>query len=142
MIRPYDYSGVSRGADGILRYDNLHNSLVEMLRATVDQSPNNEAVVELGGERVNYRQLWDRAARVAGGLKAMGVERGDRVAGGPGGAGAGVAGIRPSAADGRAAAALEFAAAPHGCDRGDARYALLGAQQSRSCAFGARPALG
>jgi acyl-CoA synthetase (AMP-forming)/AMP-acid ligase II len=80
MIRPYDYSGVTRGADGILRYDNMHNSLVEMLRATVDQSPNNEAVVELGGERASYRQLWERAARVAGGLKAMGIERGDRVA--------------------------------------------------------------
>ncbi|MBP6823663.1 MAG: acyl--CoA ligase, partial [Acidobacteria bacterium] len=80
MIRPYDYSGVSRGADGILRYDNMHNSLVEMLRATVDRSPKNEAVVELGAERASYQQLWDRAARVAGGLKAMGVERGDRVA--------------------------------------------------------------
>ncbi|HMZ21285.1 MAG TPA: AMP-binding protein, partial [Blastocatellia bacterium] len=80
MIRPFNYSGVTRGADGISRYDNLPNSLVEMLRATVDQSPNNEAVVEVGGERINYRELWDRAARVAGGLKAMGVERGDRVA--------------------------------------------------------------
>lgn len=80
MIRPYDYSGVSRGADGILRYDNMHNSLVEMLRATVDRSPKNEAVVELGAERASYQQLWDRAARVAGGLKAMGVERGNRVA--------------------------------------------------------------
>ena len=36
--------------------------------------------VELGGERVTYRQLWDRAARVAGGLRAAGVQPGDRVA--------------------------------------------------------------
>ncbi len=80
MIRPYDYSGVTRGADGIARYDNLHNSLVEMLRSTVDRSPGAEAVVELGGERVSYQQLWDRSSRIAGGLKAMGVARGDRVA--------------------------------------------------------------
>jgi acyl-CoA synthetase (AMP-forming)/AMP-acid ligase II len=80
MIRPFDYSGITRGADGISRYDNLHNSLVAMLRATVDRSPEAEAAVELGGERINYRELWDRGARVAGGLKSLGVERGDRVA--------------------------------------------------------------
>lgn len=84
MIRPFDYSGITRGADGISRYDNLHNSLVEMLRATVDKSPNAEAVVELASDaesqRINYQELWDRAARVAGGLKSLGVERGDRVA--------------------------------------------------------------
>src|SRR4029077_1240109 len=34
----------------------------------------------LGGGRVTYRELWDRAARVAGGLKRLGVKRGDRVA--------------------------------------------------------------
>lgn len=80
MIRPFDASGVTRGSDGIARYDNRTASLVEMLRATVDRSPGNEAIVELGGERVNYRELWDRAARVAGGLKAHGIQAGDRVA--------------------------------------------------------------
>jgi len=50
------------------------------LRATVDREPNNEAVVELGGERINFGTLWDRASRVAGGLKNLGIERGDRVA--------------------------------------------------------------
>ena len=80
IIRPFDDSGITRGADGIARYDDLHNSLVEMLRATVDRVPDAEAIVELGGERVSYRELWDRAARVAGGLRAAGVERGDRVA--------------------------------------------------------------
>ena len=39
-----------------------------------------EALVELGGGAVTYRQLWDRAARVAGGLRAAGVRPGDRVA--------------------------------------------------------------
>jgi long-chain acyl-CoA synthetase len=80
MIRPFDQSGITRGADGIARYDNRPNSLIEMLRTTVDRVPNNEAVVELGGERIHFGALWDRAARVAGGLKNLGIERGDRVA--------------------------------------------------------------
>ena len=80
MIRPFDYSEITRGADGISRYDRRPRSLVEMLRATVDKTPDREALVELGGVRISYRQLWDRAARVAGGLKAQGVSRGDRAA--------------------------------------------------------------
>jgi long-chain acyl-CoA synthetase len=80
MIQPFDQSGITRGSDNIARYDNRPNSLIEMLRATVDRLPNNEAIVELGGERINYRELWDRAARVAGGLKNLGIDRGDRVA--------------------------------------------------------------
>lgn len=80
MIRPFDNSAITRGADGIARYDNRPASLAEMLRATVDRSPDKEAIVEFEGDRVTYRQLWDRAARVAGGLKAQGVGRGDRVA--------------------------------------------------------------
>src|SRR5262249_28865400 len=65
---------------GVSRYQGLHRSLVEMLRETVERVPDNEALVELGGDRVSYRALWDRSARVAGGLKAQGVARGDRVA--------------------------------------------------------------
>lgn len=80
MIRPFDNSGISRDARNIARFDNLPNSLVEMLRTTTDRVPAAEAIVELGGERVNYRDLWDRAARVSGGLKSLGIERGDRVA--------------------------------------------------------------
>ncbi|MEK6406448.1 MAG: AMP-binding protein [Acidobacteriota bacterium] len=80
MIRPFNYSGITRDADGIAHYDDRPTSLVEMLRATVDKSPDHEALVELGGERVNYRQLWDRSARVAGGLKCAGINPGDRVA--------------------------------------------------------------
>jgi len=80
MIRPFDQSGITRGADNIARYLGRPKSLVEMLRATVDRSPANEAIVEISGERINYRELWDRAARVAGGLKGQGIERGDRVA--------------------------------------------------------------
>src|SRR4051812_36518863 len=79
-VNPFPMHEVERDPDGILRYTNLPPSLVHMLRAAVDAQPEAEALVELGGDRVSYRQLWDRAARVAGGLRAGGVERGDRVA--------------------------------------------------------------
>ena len=80
MIRPFDYSGITRDGRGVAHYDNRPASLVEMLRATVERAPDHEAIVEVGGERVNYRELWERASRVAGGLKAQGINRGDRVA--------------------------------------------------------------
>lgn len=80
LIHPFDGSGIVRGADGIARYENRPRSVVEMLRHTVDHAPEAEAIVEVGGERINYRQLWDRSARVAGGLRGAGIERGDRVA--------------------------------------------------------------
>ena len=44
MIRPFDYSGVRRDAQGIARYENLSASLLEMLRRTVEQSPDAEAI--------------------------------------------------------------------------------------------------
>jgi acyl-CoA synthetase (AMP-forming)/AMP-acid ligase II len=34
----------------------------------------------VGGERLTYRDLWDRSARTAGGLRAAGIQPGDRVA--------------------------------------------------------------
>lgn len=80
MIRPFDYAGIIRGADGVACYDGRPQSLIEMLRATVERSPNSEAIVEMDGDRLTYHQLWDRAARVAGGLRASGVKAGDRVA--------------------------------------------------------------
>jgi long-chain acyl-CoA synthetase len=46
----------------------------------VDRDPDAEAVVEVDGPRLTYRQLWEASARVAGGLRAAGVGRGDRVA--------------------------------------------------------------
>ncbi len=79
-IEPFDMSGVERSADGVLRYTGLPSSLVAMFRSAVTAQPDGEALVELGGQRVSYQQLWDRSSRVAGGLMANGVERGDRVA--------------------------------------------------------------
>ncbi len=77
---PFDMSGVIRTDDGVLRYSDLAPSLLDMFAASVDRHPDRECVVVLRGERVTYRQLWDRAARVAGGLRAAGVRPGDRVA--------------------------------------------------------------
>ena len=77
---PFDTSGVERGADGIARYAGRPESLVDMLRSSVERDPGAEAVVEVGGERLTFQQLWDRAARVAGGLRASGLEKGDRAA--------------------------------------------------------------
>jgi long-chain acyl-CoA synthetase len=77
----FDLAGVTRGADGIKRYDVLPANLVHMLRASVERRGTAEAVAETGGgPRLSYAELWDRAARVAGGLRARGVQRGDRVA--------------------------------------------------------------
>ena len=80
MIRPFDESSVEADAGGVRRYTRLPASVVALLRSTVEDRPDHEAVVELDGPRVSYRQLWDGAARVAGGLRTLGVERGDRVA--------------------------------------------------------------
>jgi acyl-CoA synthetase (AMP-forming)/AMP-acid ligase II len=79
-LRPFDMSGCVRGEDGILRYSARPSSLVAMLRHSVERAPDQLALVEVGGGRLTYREMWDRAARVAGGLRAGGVGRGDRVA--------------------------------------------------------------
>jgi acyl-CoA synthetase (AMP-forming)/AMP-acid ligase II len=77
---PFPLDGVTRDANGVARYDGLPNSLLAMLKAQVDSRPDTEALVELGGRRLTYRQLWDAAARVAGGLHRAGLRPGDRVA--------------------------------------------------------------
>jgi long-chain acyl-CoA synthetase len=81
MNTPFDSTGITRGPDGIKHYDGLPASLVHMLRDTVTSHPGREALAETGGgPRLAYQELWDRAARVAGGLRGAGVQRGDRVA--------------------------------------------------------------
>lgn len=77
---PFPMADVSRGPDGIPRYEGLPATLLDMLAEHADARPDAEALVELGGDRLTYRQLWDRAARVAGGLRAGGLQPGDRVA--------------------------------------------------------------
>jgi acyl-CoA synthetase (AMP-forming)/AMP-acid ligase II len=77
---PFSLRGITRGADGIARYDGLPASLPAMLRGYVDRTPAAEAIAEAGGERVTYRELWERAARIAGGLRARNIGRGDRAA--------------------------------------------------------------
>ena len=77
---PFDESGVERGADGVARYVGRPQSLVHMLRASVERDGSATAVLEVGGPALTYGELWDRSARVAGGLRGAGVARGDRVA--------------------------------------------------------------
>ena len=80
-MNPFDSTGVTREPDGIKRYEGLPASLAQMLRDAVEGEPGREALVETGGgPRLTFQELWDRAARVAGGLRAAGVGRGDRVA--------------------------------------------------------------
>lgn len=64
-ILPFDMSGLVRTDDGVLRYTTLAPSLLHIFLASVDRHPDRECVVVLDGERVTYRQLWDRAAREA-----------------------------------------------------------------------------
>jgi long-chain acyl-CoA synthetase len=80
VLHPFDETGVQRDPAGIKRYVDLPDSVVAMLRTSVDRDPDAEAVVEVDGPRLTYRQLWEASARVAGGLRAAGVGRGDRVA--------------------------------------------------------------
>ncbi|WP_236796144.1 class I adenylate-forming enzyme family protein [Amycolatopsis sp. GM8] len=78
-VQPFATNGIYRDDAGIAQYENQPESLVAMLRATVEQWPEQEAIAEVDGEHLSYRQLWDRAARVAGGLRDNGIRPGDRV---------------------------------------------------------------
>jgi acyl-CoA synthetase (AMP-forming)/AMP-acid ligase II len=51
-----------------------------MLRVSVERDPGATAIAEVGGQTLTYEELWDRASRVAGGLRAAGLQRGDRAA--------------------------------------------------------------
>ncbi|HEY8704671.1 MAG TPA: AMP-binding protein [Gaiellaceae bacterium] len=77
---PFDSTGVEPDENGVRRYTNLHESILEMLRESVERDPAAEALKEVDGESVTYRELWDRSARVAGGLRGEGIKPGDRVA--------------------------------------------------------------
>jgi long-chain acyl-CoA synthetase len=77
---PFDETGVVRDARGIAHYVDRPASLVHMLRASVQRDEAATAVVEVGGASIGYGELWESAARVAGGLHGAGVKRGERVA--------------------------------------------------------------
>ncbi|KUH94529.1 AMP-binding protein [Mycobacterium sp. IS-3022] len=77
---PFPPSGLAPDDRGVVHYVDVPATLGEMLHAHVETRPDAEAVVEIGGARLTYAQLWERAERVAGGLHAQGVQRGDRVA--------------------------------------------------------------
>ena len=79
-LSPFSQTGIFYDEHGVPHYEALPASLLEMLESHVINRPEAEAVVELGGQRLTYRQLWDRAARVAGGLRTAGLQPGARVA--------------------------------------------------------------
>jgi long-chain acyl-CoA synthetase len=76
----FENTGVERDARGVAHYTDRPASLVEMLRRSVDRDARAVAVREVSGASLAYGELFERAARVAGGLRGVGVERGDRVA--------------------------------------------------------------
>jgi acyl-CoA synthetase (AMP-forming)/AMP-acid ligase II len=71
---------VERDEQGRARYTGRPESLVAMLAASVERDAAATAILEVGGESLSYGELWERSARVAGGLRNEGVRRGDRVA--------------------------------------------------------------
>lgn len=77
---PFDRSGTHRRTDGVCVYEGLAQSLVGELLDVAARTPDVEAVVEIGGERLTYAGLLERASRIAGGLITGGLAPGDRVA--------------------------------------------------------------
>ena len=80
MAGPFPAGGVTRDDRGVAHYEGLPASLLDMLSRHMAATPDDEAVVEIGGGRLSYQELWDAARRVAGGLADRGLARGDRVA--------------------------------------------------------------
>lgn len=76
---PFPVTGVIRDRNGVPHYEQLPGTLIDLLAEQAEHRPDSEAVVELGVASLTYRQLWQQAARVAGGLRAEGLGRGDRV---------------------------------------------------------------
>src|SRR5690242_6008264 len=77
---PWCGNPLARGADGVLRYGNLNPDLTELLDVQVHAFSAREAVVEIGGPRLTYRQLWHAASRIDGGLQEHGIGYRHRVA--------------------------------------------------------------
>jgi acyl-CoA synthetase (AMP-forming)/AMP-acid ligase II len=77
---PFGSNAIRRTDAEIPFYASLPRSLNVAFERVAAASPAAEAVAEVGGERLSYRELFERAAAVAGGLKRAGVDPGDRVA--------------------------------------------------------------
>ncbi|WP_241665870.1 class I adenylate-forming enzyme family protein [Prescottella subtropica] len=73
-------SSIVRRPDGLLHFTGLPACLTELLDTAAHRYASREAVVETGGVRLTYGQLWTSASRIAGGLLEQGVSIGDRVA--------------------------------------------------------------
>lgn len=77
---PFSRAGTEVDEQGRTAFVGLPETLIAALEARVAADPDAEAVAEIDGERLTYRELWDRSARVAGGLRDAGITPGDRVA--------------------------------------------------------------
>ncbi len=77
---PFDADTIRRSDGDVPYYSELPSSLVTALRAVVERAPHAEAVVEVPGRRVSYRELWEQGSAAAGGLRDAGVGPGDPVA--------------------------------------------------------------
>ncbi len=77
----FDTSGIERERmpGSRLVYSDLATTVFEQFRATALQAPNSEALVELGGRRLSFRQTLVEVEDVAKRLVANGVRSGDRV---------------------------------------------------------------
>ena len=55
-------------------------TMARMLQEAIARTPQKLALVDGAGNRLTYQELGDRIARLAGGLRQIGVNPGDRVA--------------------------------------------------------------
>ncbi len=75
----FDESGIYRDELGVLHYQDLPDSLVDLVVKAAESHAELVALQEIGGGELTYAGLLEAVERVAGGLAASGVEPGDRV---------------------------------------------------------------
>src|SRR5882757_9383159 len=63
----------------VLAFTERPKSIWKMVESAVTRNPDGEALV-CGGIRMSWREVHERSARIAAGLEALGLKRGDRVA--------------------------------------------------------------
>ncbi len=77
---PFDTDGLITEPDGSLWYRDHPYTLTAVLSRVVGRSGDSVAVIDIDSTPITYAELWDRATRVAGGLREDGLSVGDRVA--------------------------------------------------------------